>query len=157
MSRTRLDVTDALRDFAKQYGAYLDETNGYWYVDGEVPLELEELAVRRGGRSYESGLAQGVNFALRGMLDSTRFEPVEKKPLPADLLQRIEEITGLVSRLLPHPNVAMRWLNTPMITLGKLAPLQVMVDLNGCDQVESLLRQTFQYQLESENIESGSA
>jgi hypothetical protein len=41
--RTKLNVTQAVEKFTTEYGAYFDKASGEWFVDGDVPVELEEF------------------------------------------------------------------------------------------------------------------
>jgi uncharacterized protein (DUF2384 family) len=142
MKRTRLDVSDALRAYAEQYGAYFDKKTGAWYVDGEMPLELEELVAATPWRSYTEGLTQ-ASALTTGSLEARHSASRQKKVMPAELLARISYLTDLVEKLSGDRRVAIRWLETPMLSLGRQTPLNAMMDLNGCDQVEELLRKTF--------------
>lgn len=147
MKRTRLDVTDALHEYAEQYGAYFDKVDAAWYVDGDVPIELEELVADRRWRSYSEGFTQASGLVFNGRLDNTESRPLERKILPTDLRERITVLTKLVETLAGGPHAAMRWLQTPKVALGHLSPLEAMTDLSGCDSVEKLMFKTFEHQL----------
>jgi hypothetical protein len=42
--RIRLNITKPVQDFAKKHGAYFDESDGNWYVDDDLPPELEDFS-----------------------------------------------------------------------------------------------------------------
>lgn len=149
MKRVRLDVTEALEDYAELYGAYFDKQDGAWYVDGDLPIELEELVAGSLGRPHQAGFNQASEFARNGMLHGDR-QPTAKKPIPADLLARVTALTKQVETLLGNRRAAMQWLETPRLRFGHVSALLTMTSLEGCDIVEKLLRESFEYKLQSE-------
>jgi len=147
MKRVQLDVTKAMEDYAQQCGAYFDEHDGAWYVDGDVPIELEELVAGRHWRPHHAGFNQAADLAVSGLLHDDR-QPRAKTPIPTDLLARVTAITRQVEALLGNRREAMHWLETPRLRFGHVSALLAMTSLDGCDLVEKLLLESFEHKLQ---------
>lgn len=44
--RYKLAVTPGVEKFVKRHGAYFDKTENAWYIDNDIPPELDELVIR---------------------------------------------------------------------------------------------------------------
>ncbi|CAL60623.1 hypothetical protein HEAR0402 [Herminiimonas arsenicoxydans] len=59
---TPLNITAAVEEFAIAHGAYFVENEG-WFVDGEVPIELEEFVIQEQRiRDYVAESQEKINF-----------------------------------------------------------------------------------------------
>lgn len=187
--RIRLNVTEAVKEFAKLHGAVFDKVEKVWYVEGEVPWQLNELVdpeVRqrnfqsengpkcnlcdchtvlkvnsktgdqfwscarfpacRGSRSWDYNASIHAVDLLATDESPSFTSPVssEKKKIPLEVQDKAEKITAQAVELFGGMGPAMRWLEMPKAGLQQKAPLEVMNDFSGCEEVERLLKERFE-------------
>lgn len=84
-------------------------------------------------------------FEEYNSLPTTTISTQEKMlSISSDVQNEAKRITEIAVKLLNCQVPAKRWLEMKKITLGQKTPLEVMCDLEGCQNVEKLLLDTFQ-------------
>lgn len=104
--RIKLAITSAVEKFAKSNGAYFHKADNAWYVDQNVPPELEEFVVPeiRRRQFHAEGAPQcnlcGCNMFLKSTRRSTEFWSCSRfpacsgmKPYDTDAFEHVSKLT----------------------------------------------------------------
>jgi hypothetical protein len=147
MARTVLDVTADTKAYAKTHGAQYDRKTREWYIEGDVPPELENLLAKDPNPVFEDAQpghnkSRVTEFLKGGALPVPPPAPARVAIQDDDpRLARWKEITELAARECGGVQQAGRWLNLGKLALRGRTPLEAMTTEEGCAAVERLLRE----------------
>lgn len=120
--------------FAKTWGAR---------PPNAAPLESSERERQHQAPNtiYVSGFIKAADIAEPLIRRPEQTGQLPRTKIPAEVLQRRDEIRVLAVKVLGSPGEAERWLRTPMrVALEGLKPAELLQTLEGCDKVERLLK-----------------
>jgi hypothetical protein len=93
---------------------------------------------------YIGGLLKAANILKPLIPQPEQAKPMPRAKIPAEVLERLDEIRELAVKVLGSPRDAEQWFQRPIrFALEGRRPAELLQTLEGCEKVEQLLKNLY--------------